>query len=154
MMALTEMQRKFVLAMASDPFGGAKKWAIAAGYSNVKDGAKVRGHELVHSPKIEAAVLEVGRSMISTVGPVLAAHAMLRVAANPKAKNHLRAVEMLANRVGLHEVQEINVRRTDLTGDALIERLRLLAGALGIDPASLVGANTGPKLIEHEPAKD
>lgn len=141
MAALTEKQRRFVLAMASDPFGSAAAWARAAGYSDKSEGAKVYGHYLLYSPKIEEAVLEVGRSMMTTVGPVLAAHAMLRAAANPRHPKHLRAAEMLANRVGLHEVQEVRVRRTDETIAAKLERLRELAALLGVDAAALIGAN-------------
>lgn len=149
MSALTEKQRRFVLAMAADPFGNATDWARAAGYSDVKEGAKVRGHGCMHSPKVEAAVLEFSRSMLGTVGPILATQVMLRAAANPKGKNRLRAAEMIANRVGLHEVQEVHVRRTDETLEAKVVRLKQLAAALGVDPAALIGVNAGsPKLIE------
>lgn len=149
MRALTERQRKFVLAMAVNPYGNAAAWARAAGYSDVKEGAKVRGHHLMHSPAVEAAVLEVAQGMMNTAGPILAAAGMLRAAANPRHKRHMQAVEMLANRVGLHEVKEVRVKKTDETGEALMERIRRLAGVLGVDADGLVGANVAaPKLIE------
>lgn len=150
MRALNERQRKFVLAMASDPFGNASKWARAAGYSDKSGAARVRGHYLVYHPMIEAAAFEVAAGLMGSVGPILAAQGMLRAAANPKHKKHMQAVEMLANRVGLHEVKEVRVKRTDETGEALIERVKRLARELGVDPDSLIGANVeGPKLIEQ-----
>ena len=147
MMALTEMQRRFVMAMARDPFGTQKDWAIAAGYSNSSEGAKVTASGLMSSPKVEAAVLEYSRGLLAAEGPIIAATALMRIAANPKHPQHLRAVEMLANRVGLHEVQQVHVHRTDDTGDALIRRIERAAAALGIDAGPLLGGNA-PKLIE------
>ncbi len=152
MAALTPKQRQFVLAMAADPFGNATKWAQAAGYSATSYGSlRVRAHVLMHDPKVEAAVLEVGRSMLNGVGPILAAHVMLRAAADPKNRYHLRAAEMLANRVGMHEVQELQVKRTTESAEEKVAKIKLLAAILGVDPASLLGTNQGAmKLIEHE----
>lgn len=152
MRGLTEMQRRFVLAMASDPFGNAKRWAIAAGYSDKSEGAKVTGHHLVHDPRIEAAAMEIARGTLNAVGPVLAVSVMLRAARNPKHPKHLRAAEMIANRVGLHETTEhvVNVNHSDRTGAAMAERIKQMAGLLGIDPGQLLGMNAGPKLIEGE----
>ena len=141
MAALTEQQRRFVLAMASDPFGSQADWARAAGYSDVKDGAKVRASNLIHSPAIEAAVFEVARSSMLTVGPILASQGLLRIAADPKHKRHAWALEKIANRVGLHEVQEVHVHRTDQTGAAMIERIKALAAKMGANPAVLLGSN-------------
>jgi hypothetical protein len=150
MRALNERQRKFVMAMAADPFGNAAKWARAAGYSDKSEAAKVTGHHLIHHPMIEAASFEVAAGLMGTVGPLLAARGMLRVAANPKHKKHLQAIEMLANRVGLHEVKEVRVKRTDETGEALLDRVKRLARELGVDPESLIGANAAPqKMIEQ-----
>lgn len=149
MAALSEKQRKFVLAMLADPYGNPTKWARAAGYADCGANARVKGHLNIHSPAVEAAVLEVSRSMMATVGPVLAAAGLIRMAGNPKHRNHARAVEMLANRVGLHEVQEVHVRKTDQTGDALMARIKALADKHGMDADRLLGVNN-PKLIEHE----
>jgi hypothetical protein len=109
MRALTEKQRRFVLAMASDPFGNAASWARAAGYSDTKEGAKVRGHHLIHDPRVEEAVREYATSSLGTLGPMLAASGMLRIAKNPRHPKHLRALELIANRVGMHEKTEHKV---------------------------------------------
>jgi phage terminase small subunit len=156
MAALNERQRRFVLAMASDPFGSAARWARTAGYSDTANAAKVSGHHLIHDARIEAAVFEVARACMSVQGPLLAMAGLLRMARDKNHPKHARAIEMLANRVGLHEVQEVRVHRTDMTGEGLAARIKALAKDLGMDPAQLLGVNaagpagTGPKLIEGE----
>ena len=153
MARLTAKQRRFVQAMMADPFGTGAGWARRAGYSDKSEAAKVKAHYLLHSSSIEAAVLEVGRDMLTARGPIVAVAAMLKAAADPEHPKQLQAAEMILNRVGLHETQEIRVTRTDQTGAAMVERIRALAAALGVDPAQLLGANVQgvqalPKVIE------
>lgn len=151
MLALNERQRLFVLAMAADPFGNPTAWARAAGYSDVGGGAKVRGFHLIHNPVVEEAVLEYARGQLHTLGPILATFGMLRIARNPRHPKHLKALDMIANRVGLHETTEhrVTVNHTDKTGESVMERIRIAATKLGVDPSVLLGENVSPmKLIE------
>lgn len=141
MAALTEKQRKFVLAMVAEPFASRAKWARMAGYSDASEAAKVTAHYLMHNPKIEAATLEVSQGLLSTVGPVVAAAGLLRIAQNPRHKHHGRALEALANRVGLPEVKELRVKKVGESAEEKFERIKRLAALLGIDPAGLIGAN-------------
>lgn len=158
MRALSEQQRRFVLAMLTEPFKPAAHWARVAGYSDVKEGAKVRAHHLVHDPRIEAAVAEVARATLNIIGPVLATQGLIRIAKNPKHPKHHWALEKLANRTGFHETTEHKVT-VDHMGSAedVADRIRRAAELLGIDPAQLLGVNAGPamKVIEHDatPAK-
>lgn len=159
MRALSEMQRNYVLAQGADPFGNPTRWARKAGFSEASKGAlRVTAHRLAHDVRVQAAVMEFARGTLSAVGPILATSAMLRVAANPKHPKHLRAAEMLANRVGLHETTEhvVNVNHSDRTGAAMAERIKQMAGVLGIDPGQLLGVNAGPApmLIEGEVANE
>jgi hypothetical protein len=151
MQRLSPKQRAFVLSMAADPFGSAGDWARASGYSDVKDGARVRGCENLHSEAVQAAVFEVAKQLLWGVGPLLSARGLLDLASNPKGKGYQRAVEMLANRVGLHEVEEVVVHKTDETGEALVTRLKALSLKMGLDYDRLL-QGTNPKLIEHEAA--
>jgi len=66
---------------------------------------------------------------------------MLRVAQNPNHKHHLRACEMLANRVGLHERVEhqVTVEHKDMTGAELEGRIKQLAAKFGLDARKLLG---------------
>jgi hypothetical protein len=156
MRALTEKQQRYVLAMLADPFGNPTKWARAAGYSDASGGAKVKAHYLSHDPRIEAAVQEVARTALNGRGPLLGLAVVMRAAANPKDKNHFKAGVALLNRTGFHETTEhhVNVNHTDGTGQAMVARIKDLAGALGMDPAALLGVNAMPaepmKLIEGE----
>ncbi len=113
---------------------------------------RVRGHHLSHDPAIEAAALEYAAGRMRTVGPALAIEVMFRAAANPKHPKQLRAAEMIANRVGLHETTEhvVNVNHSDRTGAALLERIRTVAATLGMDTGALLGVNAAPRQIEGE----
>lgn len=163
MMALTELQRRFVLAMVSDPFGNRKEWAKAAGYSDKSNGAKVVGFRLMHeTPKVEAAITEVARSLMFCEAPVLAVAGLLKIARNERHPKQLRALETLANRTGLHELSEsrIMVEHRSESTEAMVARIRELAEKLGIDVSRLLGANAKDvssaakpgKVIEHSPA--
>jgi phage terminase small subunit len=147
MLALTEKRRKFVLAMASDPFGSQTSWAKLAGYSDRSGGAKVRAWETYHDPQVQAAIQEVARQLLGSRGPLLATEGLLRIAGDRKHPQHVKALEMILNRTGMGEKQEIEVTHVDLRGDALVERLKALAARLGLDAEKLLGADT--KTIEH-----
>jgi hypothetical protein len=149
MRGLTEKQRKYVLAQASDPFGTSADWARQAGYSNTGDAASVRSAELKKDARIQAAVAEVARYTLGYEGPMLAAASLLRILRNPEHPKHMRAVEMTLNRTGMHKTTEhtVKVEHTDRTGKALEQRLRQAAQILGIDAERLLRVNA-PKWIE------
>ena len=155
MRALTERQRAFVLEMLADPFAAHYEWCIRAGYQNSESGHRGMASRMLQSPKIQAACVEMARGAMGGLGPVLASQGLLRIAANPRHKDHFRALESVADRVGLprttaHQVLVDDVRRDPAS---MVARVRELAGQLGIDPAALLGPNTpalaGP-VIEGE----
>lgn len=152
MAALTEKQRAYVYAQLSDPFGNPTRWARAAGYSDHMERAKVTGHLLSHNPKIEAAVQELARSYGNTLGPLLGLSVVMRIAKDKSHPKHFAAGVALMDRFGLPAMteQRVSVQHTDQTGAAMVERIRDLAQALGIDPAVLLGSNAPAdvKLIE------
>lgn len=142
MAALTEKQRNFVLAMQANPFAPHNEWARAAGYSDSSEGCKVKACLLLQNERIHAACREVAGGAMQALGPILAVEVMLREAKSHDGTRRLKAAEMIANRVGLHETQEIKVTHRDLTGDALLARLSAVAERLGLDVQKLIGANT------------
>lgn len=152
MRALTPMRRKFVMAMASNPFGNPTEWARQAGYSDVANGAKVQAHHIMHDPRLENAVMEVAKGTLGLMGPLIAVQGLLRIAQDKAHPKNLRALETLANRVGLHESTEhtVKVEHTDRTGEAMVERIKALAERLGADPARLLGSNAAGDVIEGE----
>jgi hypothetical protein len=163
---LTELQRRFVLAMASDPLGNPTQWARDAGYSDKSDAAKVTGHRLSHDQRIKIAINECARSTLDSVGPMLGIAVMLKIARDNTHPKQLAAAIALANRSGFHETTEhvMHVQHTDRTGAAMIERIKELAGELGLDAARLLGANAAVKpemkvqpemkVIEHDKTVD
>ena len=155
MAALTDKQRRYVLAMLSDPLGNPSVWARAAGYSDHLQAAKVRGHYLSHDDRIMEAAQEEARRHLDTIGPVLGIGVMMQIARTKGHKRQLDAAMALTDRVGFHAKSEHKVVHEDRTGAALEERLRRAAALLGIDPAQLLGVNAAPaKQIEGEVVRD
>ncbi len=152
MRSLNDRQRLFVLAMLSEPTKDAAKWARMAGYSDVKEGAKVRGHGLIHNPKVKAAAFEVARGQLDARGPIVAVEGLLRIAQRPSHKKHMTALLAILDRVGLPATTEhtVSVLHTDRTGKALAARIHELAGKLGMDATWLLGVNAAPRQIEGE----
>ena len=145
MSELAPKQRAFVRAMYERPLGSRTDWAKAAGYSDAAEGAKVRAHETYHNPKVQAAIVEYGKTLFGTEGVVLAVNGLLALARQPNHPYHTKALELIANRTGFNEKQQIEITHRDLTGDALMERVRLLAEKHGVDLGNALGS---PKLIE------
>lgn len=144
MAALTPLQRRYVLAMACDPFGTPSEWAAAAGYKVTPNGnERVQGHYLAHNPKIEKAIFEVSRSMMDREGPILAAAGLIRIARDKDHPKNLQALDSLADRVGLPRTTEhrVDVNHTDRSGSALMKRLEVLAAKYGLDAAMLLAGN-------------
>ena len=142
MSALSERQRKFVLAMVEHPGLSQTDAARMAGYSDVKDGAKVRGHICAHHPGVQAAIREVAGLRLNA-NSLLAADVLIRIAADEDmpAKERLKAAGMLLDRTGFGAAQTINVNKTvtDRSGKAIMERIAALSQKLGVDSKLLLG---------------
>lgn len=143
MQALTLKQQRFVLAMASDPFGTRADWARSAGYSDLGNNAAGIGHHLALDPKIQAASLEVAKACATTLGPHIAFGVLSEVARNANHRDRVRAAIALADRSGLAPIvkHEVSHTHTDLTGSALLEQIRILAERNGLDYQKLIGPN-------------
>src|SRR5690348_17387687 len=59
-------------------------------------------------------------------------------------------LELIANRTGFNEKQQIEVVHRDLTGDALIERVAQLAEKLGVDKNKFLGVSHETKVRSEE----
>lgn len=154
MAALNERQRRFVLAMLDIPGCSHARAAREAGYSNVADGSKVRGHYAAHHPGVQAAIREEAGKRLNGLS-VIAANVMMDVMLDEDvdAKTKLKAAAAVLDRTGFAAAQNINVNKTvtDNSGRAVMERIARAAAALGIDPAQLLGL-APMKVIDHEPA--
>jgi hypothetical protein len=111
------------------------------------------GSVLAHDPKVQAAILEVGgKELVKLALPAI--RAMARMIGDPKSKGHRQAAEGVLDRVGLGREQNITVSHThtDMTGAAMIERIKMLAAKHGLDPAKLLGSQP-VRMIDLIPGK-
>jgi hypothetical protein len=107
MLALNERERAFVCAYLANA-GNAKQAAITAGYSDLGDAAKVRGHHLLHRPKILDALDEVGKKTFrGLLAPCLAA--AKAIIERPDHPDHSKMVIALLSRLGYHERATVDV---------------------------------------------
>lgn len=143
---LNDRQRAFVTAMLD--FGGLNNTsaARAAGYDTGNYNSLKRvAHQLAHDPRIQDAIREEGHTRLNA-STIMAVNTLLKIADDPttETRNKLKAIEMILNRTGLHEKTEhkVDITKTDMTGDAMVARISLLAKNLGIDASKLLGGPT------------
>jgi phage terminase small subunit len=128
--------------------------AREAGYSDVAEGAKVRGHYAAHNPKVQAAIREEAGKRLNGLS-VIAANVMMDIMLDEEGdpKTKLKAAAAVLDRTGFAAAQNINVNKTvtDNSGAAVLERIQRAAAVLGVDPAALLGLSP-MKVINQDPA--
>lgn len=152
MAALSDRHRKFVRAMVALGRNGILNVAEAAriaGYSDTAEGAKVRGHNLAHDARVQAAILEESRKQINLAASLVATPVCIEVAMDREApkRDRLRACEMLFNRGGLPAQTEHRVTIDDRRPKQLAELAAQLARELGLDEQKLLGINMAAKPV-------
>lgn len=156
MRKLDPRRRAFVRALVGQTYPNQALAAEIAGFSPIetsraKDRSlvlRVKGSVLAHEERVIAAIQEVaGKELRGTA--LVAVRALQRMVVDPTTKGHRAAVESVLDRIGMGAEQKINVKHehTDLTGQAMAERIRELAVKHGLDPAKLLGAG-GPPVLE------
>lgn len=136
MLALRERERRFVWAyllnaMTDGKENGAQA-ARDAGYSDVKEGCKVRAHGLLHRDDVLEAMQEVAARELRGLA-IPAVVSLARMLQKPDHPDHRKSIEMVLNRVGMAERTqidvtvggEVTVNHTDAAVDDL-KRLLLL----------------------------
>jgi phage terminase small subunit len=153
MRQLSEKQWRFVRLYIEQPTRDGAAIARAAGYSNSSNGAKVESFRQLHNERVLAAIreqLDKGFRTDAVIGRAV----LLEIATDKENPQRLKAAVALLDRGGFHSMSEqrISVTHTDMSGEAMTERIKMLAAELGMDPARLLGTNMQPmKLIEHKP---
>jgi hypothetical protein len=154
MLALKDdRQRKFVWWMANGA-PSATAAARAAGYSDVKEGAKVRGCMLMQTPAILEALHETSGKVMRSLAPFALTRAK-KILENDRHPYHGRMIETVLDRAGFSAKTEHTVKvehRIDTTElEALARRLAL---ENGIAPERFIGVNglggKPMKTIEHQ----
>jgi hypothetical protein len=125
MLALTEREQAFVWHLVCNGGDGSKA-AVAAGYSDASEAAKVRAWELRQKPKIIEAIHECGWRLLGSVGGP-AIYALEQLVMRPEHPDHFKAVTAVLSRIGFHEKSQIDhhhsgvveLNRTDSALEAL-----------------------------------
>lgn len=145
MSALTEKQRRFVLALLENPGVTQGRAAELAGYENSPGGMRVMGHYCAHHPGVQAALREEAGKRLNSMS-VIAANVMMDIMLSEDAapKDKLKAAMAVLDRTGFAAAQTINVNKTvtDRSGTAILTRLKELASKHGIDPTKLLRDDT------------
>lgn len=153
MSALNERQRGFVMAMIEVPGCSNAEAARRAGYSDVAEGAKVRGFYLAHSAAIQEAIREEAGKQLNAAS-LTAAGVLMKLLTDDavEPKDRIKAAGMLLDRSGFGAAQTINVNKTvtDRTGKAMTDRIKELAAAHGFDPVKLLGGNSSAPVLDAE----
>lgn len=150
MLALaSDRQRAFVRAMI-ETGGNAThaEHARMAGFLGDRNTLTATGCRLANDPAVQAAIVEEGAKLMHT-GVILATSHLLHLCKNAREeKDQLKAINMLLNRVGLHEKTEHKLTvRHEQSEAQMIREITALAQTLGIDAQKLIG-NT--KIIDGE----
>lgn len=106
MLACTEAQRAFVIALITMSPSDKRQAAFLSGNGGTYGSQAVAGYRLASHPKVIAAIKEEAEKRMSA-GAALAANVILEVAMDPMHKDRLKAAEMLKNQAGLLVVQRV-----------------------------------------------
>lgn len=154
--SLTERQRRFAWWMGTAGALNATDAARKAGYSDPggdNAAVRVRAHELMHNPKVRAAVEEVARVELKSLAP-LAIAAAKGILEDPEHPSHGRMVEAVLDRTGFIAETRHSVHVEHRVDTRELEALaRRLAAESGVSPERLLGSNAGP-VIEGEVVKE
>jgi phage terminase small subunit len=152
MAALTEKQRRYVIALFEAPknHGALTFAAKQAGYgtpASSRQSLSQMAHRLNGDPKIQAAIAEVSQQYITVLGPH-AMRALKKLLDNPKHRDHGRALGIVMDRVAPQQSTlavkvEGEVKLSAGEAAQVLERIEVLAAKFAVQlPA--------PKIIDHE----
>lgn len=135
MRKLTELQRKFVIAMFETGISKVGVLAGIAGYAGDEGALRSQGHTLSRNPRVLDAIQEEGKNRLKSFG-IIATNKLVEIAVNDERKDQLKAIEMILNRSGLHAVAEtrsFNVN-ANIGGDGgQMGRLKAACEKLGLN---------------------
>lgn len=147
----SDQQRRFVTALLTLGDSNFVRAAMLAGYSAPdRDLLELGAQRLAHDPRVQAAIAEEAKRRLSA-GMIAAVSTVLTVLTTaPKNSDRLKAAEIILNRTGLGEASSQTVHHVHHgeSDKGALERIKMLALKLGVDPIKLLG-NAGV-LIEGE----
>lgn len=137
MLALTEMQQRFVLAYVISGGQALEAAACSAGYS--PQSALQQAHNLLRNKRVQEAIHEEALHRLQA-GALLGISVIIEIAMDPMHKDRLKAAKMLAEgtRVITPADQVVEVRHT-VDEKTQVKNITALALRLGLDPHELLG---------------
>lgn len=150
----TDGMRKFVMALLELGSNNHTRAALMAGYAAGSDNSlRVTAYRLAHDERVLAAIHEESHRRLHS-GKIMAVSVLLNLAERAaKDSDKLKAIDMVLNKTGLHNISEsiVTTRDDSATDDAMIARITHLAKMLEVDVTKLIGQNTPkPAVIEGE----
>ena len=137
MKALKPQHRAFVWAvmeLGTSRFGDA---ALTAGYQGTEQNLRALGYRLSHDVGIQAAFLEEARKRLCAHAGV-ASTVLTQIMENPavEARDRLKAIDMLFNRIGMPEVREEKLTVVQTTDEReMIAKIRAVIKENGMSLA-------------------
>ncbi len=98
MLALSEQQRRFVIAYVGDS-RDISRCALAAGYSTSSNGHRVAAHRMMRAPKIIAAIKEEADKRLNSAA-YIAVSGLSDIAADPEHRDRQKACDSILDRTG------------------------------------------------------
>ena len=156
--ALNERQKKFVMALFEAPSEhGSHAFAVrAAGYGTpTSSNASIAsiGYIVSNDPKVQAAIAEVSRQYIVTLGPV-AVRALKKTLGNPNHRDFGRALGLVIERVSPQQSQQTIKVEHDVTPSfqetaAVMARITELATKYSVSMPAPVVIDATCKEVGH-----
>lgn len=137
MRALTDGQKRFVIAMLETGGANVTRAAVMAGYGEI--GAQQTGSRLQHQPSIQIAMREEAEKRLRA-GAILGASVIIEIAADPSHKDRFKAAERLLGQAGLGiETVQRHIIEDHRKDNEIEDAIIMMAKRHGLDPAKLLG---------------
>lgn len=157
MRALNPRQQRFIWELLEAGDDNHTRAYLAAGYVAANmNVARVGAHRLAHSPSILAAMREEALNRIHA-GVIMATSELVQIASGrasgAKISDRLKAISMILNRAGIHEMTEHKVTVEHTADEAgMVARIKALASEMGLDPKKLLGNVVDAEFTVIEPS--
>lgn len=147
MRALNDAQRLFVHTLAENGDNNYSRAAREA-FPNMNDASgRSYGSKLARHPKVLAAIHEEAKKRMGAAALMVASRAAA-LANNPLARDHLKALTFIADRIGMAPEKKLTIDAgAQVSEKELIAKAMALCSELGIDPEKLIGAALARKAL-------
>jgi phage terminase small subunit len=138
MSSLTPLQQRFVEALIVAPLVPPFNSMRTAGYKGTPDACHKATKRALARTDVLEAIKEASAAKMRAMLPK-AVEALDGVLENPKHRDHLKAVTVIMDRAGLHEIKESKktIEHT-INTPVMIAKIKAMAEMLGVQPGKLL----------------